>query len=42
MVVGVVVYFVALILLRGIDENDLHKLPGGRTILGLAKRMRLL
>jgi stage V sporulation protein B len=42
MIVGVVVYFVALILLRGIDENDLKKMPGGRTVLAVAKKIRLL
>jgi stage V sporulation protein B len=42
MVVGVVVYFVALIKLKGIDENDLRKMPGGRTVLGVAKKVRLL
>jgi stage V sporulation protein B len=42
MIVGVIVYFVALILLKGIDENDLRNMPGGRTMLGFAKRLRLL
>jgi stage V sporulation protein B len=42
MIVGVVVYFVALIFLKGIDENDLRNMPGGRTVLGIAKRFKLL
>jgi stage V sporulation protein B len=41
MIVGVVVYFVALIFLKGIDENDLRNMPGGRTVLGIAKRFKL-
>jgi stage V sporulation protein B len=40
--VGVVVYFVALILLKGVDEKDLRSMPGGRTVLGVAKRFRLM
>lgn len=40
--IGVVIYFVSLILLKGIDENDLKKMPGGRTILTVAKKCRLL
>jgi stage V sporulation protein B len=42
MFVGVIVYFVALILLKGIDESDLRNMPGGRTVLGVAKRLKLL
>jgi stage V sporulation protein B len=42
MIVGVVVYFVALIFLKGIDENDLRNMPGGRTVLGIAKKFKLL
>lgn len=41
-VLGVITYFVALILLKGIDENDLRKMPGGRKILVVAKKMKLL
>lgn len=40
--VGVIVYFVALILLRGINEHDLRSMPGGRTVLTVAKRFRLM
>lgn len=39
---GVIAYFIALILLKGIDENDLKKMPGGRTILTVAKKCKLL
>ncbi len=40
--VGAVVYFVVLILLRGINERDLRSMPGGRTILTAAKKLRLM
>lgn len=39
---GVIAYFVSLVLLKGIDENDLKKMPGGRTVLTVAKKCRLL
>jgi stage V sporulation protein B len=41
-IIGVVVYFVALILLKGIDEKDLRSMPGGRTVLGVARKFRLM
>lgn len=40
--IGVIVYFIAMLLLKGIDEYDLKKMPGGRTMLTIAKRFRLL
>ena len=40
--VGAVVYFAVLILLKGITEHDLRSMPGGRTVLTVAKRMRLM
>lgn len=40
--VGVVVYFVAMIMLKGVSEYDLRKMPGGRTVLTVAKRLRLM
>lgn len=40
--VGAIVYFVVLILLKGINERDLKSMPGGRTILTVAKKFRLL
>ena len=42
MAVGVIAYFVALILLKGIDEDDLKKMPGGKTVLTVAKKCKLL
>lgn len=39
---GVLVYFAAMVLLKGIDEYDLRRMPGGRTMLTIAKRFRLL
>ena len=41
-VIGAVVYFIALILLKGVGEDDLRKMPGGRTVLTIAKKCRLL
>jgi len=41
-VIGVIVYFVSMILLKGINEYDLKKMPGGKIILTIAKRFRLL
>jgi stage V sporulation protein B len=41
-VVGVIVYFLALILLKGVDERDLMSMPGGKTVLGIARRFRLM
>lgn len=40
--VGAVVYFVVLILLKGINEHDLRSMPAGRTILMLAKKVHLM
>ena len=39
---GVVAYFVAMVLLKGIDENDLKSMPGGRTVLTIAKKCKLM
>ncbi len=40
--VGVFVYFVVLLLLRGVRESELKSLPGGRVIVAIAKLFRLL
>ena len=40
--VGVVVYAVALILLKGVTERDLRNMPGGGIILTLARRFKLM
>jgi stage V sporulation protein B len=40
--VGVIVYFLALILLKGVDERDLMSMPGGKTVLGITRRFRLM
>ena len=40
--VGVVVYFVSLILLKGLTETDLKSMPGGRTLLTIAKKCKLM
>ena len=41
-VIGVIVYFVSMILLKGINEYDLKKMPGGKVVLTVAKRFRLM
>ena len=41
-ILGVVVYFVSLIKLKGIQENDLKSMPGGRTVLTITKKFKLL
>ncbi|MDE7184392.1 MAG: polysaccharide biosynthesis protein [Lachnospiraceae bacterium] len=40
--VGAVVYFVVLILLKGINERDMKSMPGGRTMITIAKKLRLI
>ncbi len=40
--VGVIVYFVSMVLLKGLEENDLKKMPGGRSVLTVAKKCRLM
>ena len=40
--VGAVVYFVVLILLKGINERDMRSMPGGRTMIVIAKKLRLI
>lgn len=40
--VGVITYFVALILLKGITETDMKSMPGGRTLLTIAKKCKLI
>ena len=40
--VGAVVYFVVLILLKGINERDMRSMPGGRTMITIAKKLRLI
>ena len=41
-VIGVIVYFVAMILLKGVNAYDLKKMPGGNVVLTVAKRFRLM
>lgn len=42
LIVAVVVYFSVIILLKGVKEEDLRKIPGGRTVIAVAKRCNLL
>lgn len=41
-VVGAVVYGVVLLLLKGLDEEEILSFPKGRTLLQIAKRFRLI
>ena len=41
-VVGIIVYLVVMLLLRGMDEEDLERLPKGERIIALAKKMHLI
>lgn len=41
-IIGVIVYAVALLLLRGLDESDLRAFPMGHTLVRLAKKCHLL
>ncbi len=39
---AVVIYFVLLLLMRGVNERELKQMPGGTRILGLARRLHLM
>ena len=41
-VVGMIVYFVVLMLLRGVRESEIRGLPGGNAVATIAKLFRLL
>lgn len=41
-VVGALVYFVVLMLLRGVRESEIRSLPGGGVVVSIAKLFRLL
>lgn len=41
-VVGMLVYFIVLMLLRGVRESEIRSLPGGNIVAGIAKLFRLL
>lgn len=40
--IAIIVYFILLLLLKGVDEEDLYSFPLGRTILRLAMKFNLL
>lgn len=42
MMVAVLVYFIAIMLLKGVTEDELYTFPMGRTITRIAKKMHLL
>lgn len=41
-IVGVIVYFVTMILLKGLDRETLVDFPGGRKIISIAEKVHLL
>lgn len=41
-VIGVIVYFVMLLILKGVRESEIRSLPGGRIIASIAKLFHLL
>ena len=41
-IVGVIVYGIAILLMCGISEEELYTLPKGRTIAALFRKMHLL
>ena len=40
--VGVCVYFVALLKLKGVNEHEIKGFPGGHILAGIARTLRLL
>ena len=42
LILGVIVYFVSLIMAKGVSADDLKKMPGGRTVLTVARKCRLI
>ena len=40
--VGMLVYFVVLMLLRGVRESEIRSMPGGGVVATIAKLFRLL
>jgi stage V sporulation protein B len=41
-VIAAIVYFVILLLLKGLTEEELQKFPKGHLLLKIAKKLRLL
>ena len=39
---GVVIYFVLMLLLRGITESELRRVPKGNVIIAISKKMHLI
>ena len=40
--IGIIVYAVAIILLRGVSEDDFNDLPGGQALFLLVKKFKLM
>ena len=41
-ILGIIVYFILMLLLKGLDEETLLKFPGGRTLASIAYKFNLL
>lgn len=41
-IVGIVVYFVSILILKGVQEEELKEMPMGRTMASVAEKMHLL
>lgn len=41
-IIGVVVYFAVLLLMKGVSENELKRIPGGKIVISVAKKCNLL
>jgi stage V sporulation protein B len=41
-IIGAISYFVCLLLMKGLSEEELIRLPKGRTILSIAKKIKLM
>lgn len=42
LLIGVIIYFTMMILLKGVRESDLNRIPGGKIIIAIAKKCNLL
>lgn len=41
-VVGIIVYFVCILLMKGVQKDELNEMPMGRTLVSVAQKMHLL
>lgn len=41
-IIGAVIYFIVMLALKAITRDDLERMPGGYTIIGIAEKLRLM